>query len=151
MLNHEEGPKILRNLGRTVAAATTGDHLVNLDLWAIVLWVTDCLTINASIEFFQLSGFLKWPKCGPLIIDDSPIWESGNQDFQVQITLLRPKDEFHCYLSSGSWQLGHHRIVAYGKHKYSFFPHPHATLALLCFWTFVLFIWVLPHAFLSEF
>ena len=30
--NHEEGPKTLRNLGRTVAAATTGDYLVNLDL-----------------------------------------------------------------------------------------------------------------------
>ena len=51
-----------------------------------------------SIEFFQLSVFLKRRKCVPLIIDDSPIWESGNQDFQVQITLLRPEDEFHYYL-----------------------------------------------------
>ena len=82
-LNHEEGTKILRNLGRTVVAATTGDYLVNLDLWAIILWVTDYLTTNASIEFFQLSGFVKWQKCVPLFIDDSPIWETGHQDFQV--------------------------------------------------------------------
>ena len=57
--------------------------------------VTDCLTMNA---FFQPYGFLKRQKCVPLIIDDSPIWESGNRDFQVQITLLRPEDEFHYYL-----------------------------------------------------
>ena len=36
----------MRKLGRTVAAATTGDYLVNLDLWVIVLWVTDCFTIT---------------------------------------------------------------------------------------------------------
>ena len=130
----------MKKFGRTVAAATNGDYLVNLDLWTIIPEIIDCLTTNASIEFFQLSGFLKWQKWVPLFIDDSPIWESGNQDFQVEITLLRPKDEFHCYLSSGSWHLGHHRIVAYGKQKYSFVPHSHATLALLCFWTFVLFI-----------
>ena len=53
-------------------------------------------------------------------------------------------------VSSGSFQLGNHRIVAYGKQQYSFVPHSHATLALLCFWTFVLFKWVLLHAFLSE-
>ena len=53
-------------------------------------------------------------------------------------------------VSSGSCQLGHHRIVAYGKQQYSFVPHSHATLALLCFWTFILFKWVLLHAFLSE-
>ena len=64
-----------------VAAATIGDYLVNLDLWVITLWVADCLTTNAPIEFFQLSGFLKWRKCVPLIIDASPIWDSGNQDF----------------------------------------------------------------------
>ena len=81
------GAQNLRNLGRIVAAATIGDYLVNLDIWVIILWVTDYLTMNASIEFFQLSGFLKWQMCVPLIIDDSPIWESGNQDFQVQITL----------------------------------------------------------------
>ena len=34
-LNHEEGTKILRNLGKTVAAATIGDYLVDLDLWTI--------------------------------------------------------------------------------------------------------------------
>ena len=60
--------------------------------------VTDCLETNEHIEFFQLSGFLKWKKYVALIIDDSQIWENGNQYFQVRITLLRPKDEFHCYL-----------------------------------------------------
>ena len=54
-------------------------------------------------------------------------------------------------LSLGSGQLGHHRIVACGKQEYSFVPHSPAILALLCFWIFVLFIWVLLHAFLSEF
>ena len=97
ILNDKEGPQNLRKLGRTVAAATTGDYLVNLDLWMIIPEVIDCLTTNASIEFFHLSRFLKWQMYVPLIIDDSPIWESGNQDFRVQITLLRLKDEFHCY------------------------------------------------------
>ena len=41
-------------------------------------------------------------------------------------------------LSLGSFQLGHHRIVTYGKQKYSFVPHSHAILCFLCFWTFVL-------------
>ena len=91
-------------------------------------------------EFFQLSGFLECQKCVPSIIEISPSWESGNQDFQVQITLLRPEDEFHYYLClQVADSFGHHRIVAYGKHKYSFVPHSHATLALLCFWTFVPF------------
>ena len=76
------GDQNLRNLGRTVAMATIGNYLVNLDLWEIILWVANCLTTNASIEFFQLSRFLKWRKCVPLIIDDSPIWESGNQIFK---------------------------------------------------------------------
>ena len=92
------GDQNLKNLGRIVAAATIGDYLVNLDLWATTSWVTDYLTTNEPIEFFQLSGFLKWKKYVPLIIDDRPIWESGNQDFQVKITLLRPEDEFHYYL-----------------------------------------------------
>ena len=41
------GPKF-KTLGRTVAAATIGDYLVNLDLWAINLSVTDYLTTKAS-------------------------------------------------------------------------------------------------------
>ena len=103
-------------MGKIVATATIGDYLVNLDLWTIIPWVADCLTTNEPIEFFQLSRFLKWKMYVPLIIDDSSIWESGNQDFQVKITLLRPKDEFHLLpLSSGSCQLEHDRIVAYGK------------------------------------
>ena len=53
-------------------------------------------------------------------------------------------------LSSGSFQLGHHRIVTYGKHKYSFVPHSHAILHLFCaFGPFSLLS--PPHAFLSEF
>ena len=91
------GDQNLRNLGKTVAAATIGDYLVNLDLWMMIPWVTDCLTTNEHIEFFQLSGLLKWQKYVALIIGDSPIWENGNQDFQVQMTLLRPEDEFHYY------------------------------------------------------
>ena len=142
----------LRNLGKTAVAATIGDYLVNLDLWAIFLWVIDCLTINASIEFLQPSGFLECRQCVPSIIDNSPIWESGNQDFQVQITLSRPEDEFHYYLClQVADSFGPHRIVAYGKQKYSCVPHSHAILALLCFWTFVPFKWVLLHAFLTEF
>ena len=83
-------------------------------------------------EFFQLSGFLECRQCVPSIIDNSPIWESGNQDFQVQITLSRPEDEFHYYLClQVADSFGPHRIVAYGKQKYSFVPHSHATLALL--------------------
>ena len=78
------GDQNLKKLGKTVAAATIGDYLVNLDLWTIIPWVTDCLTTNELIEFFQLSGFLKWQMYLPLIIDDSPIWESGNQDFSSQ-------------------------------------------------------------------
>ena len=34
-LNGKEGPQILRDLGRKVAATTTGDYLVNPDLWVI--------------------------------------------------------------------------------------------------------------------
>ena len=77
------GAQNLRNLGRAVAAATTGDYLVNLDLWVIILLVTGCLTTGTSVKFFQPSGFLKLQECVPLIIDYSPIWESGNQDLQV--------------------------------------------------------------------
>ena len=54
------GDQNLENLGKKIAAATIGDYLVNLDLWMIIPWVTDCLTTNELIEFFQLSGFLKW-------------------------------------------------------------------------------------------
>ena len=75
------GTKILKILGKTVVAATIGDYLMNLELWTILSCVADCLTTNEPIEFFQLSRFLKWQKDVPLIIDDSPIWESGNQDF----------------------------------------------------------------------
>ena len=70
----------MKNLGKTVAAATIGDFLVNLDLWMIIPLEADCLTTNEPIEFFQLSGFLKWKMYVPLIIDDSSIWESGNQN-----------------------------------------------------------------------
>ena len=45
----------MKNLGKTVAAATIGDYLVNLDLWAIVLWVTDYLTI---MHLLNSSSFL---------------------------------------------------------------------------------------------
>ena len=79
-LNHE-GDQNLKNLGKTITAATIGNYLVNLDLWTNIPWVIDCLTTNELIEFFQLSGFLKWKKDVPLIINDSPIWKSGNQDF----------------------------------------------------------------------
>ena len=62
------------------------------------------------------------------------------------------EDEFHLLpLSSGSHQLGDHKIVTYGKQKYSFVPHSHAILHFCVFWTLVLFIWVPLHAFLSEF
>ena len=53
-------------------------------------------------------------------------------------------------MSSGSFQLGHHRIVTYGKQKYSFVPHSHAILHLFC--AIGLFALLSPpHAFLSEF
>ena len=35
--HHEEGPEIYEIWGEIVAAATIGDYLVNLDLWAINL------------------------------------------------------------------------------------------------------------------
>ena len=38
--NNEEGPRNLSkiNSGRTVAAATTGDYLGNLDIWVIIVF-----------------------------------------------------------------------------------------------------------------
>ena len=53
-------------------------------------------------------------------------------------------------LSLGSFQLGHHKIVTYGKHKYSFVPHSHAILHIFSFWTF-LFFWVLLMPFFLNF
>ena len=45
--------------------------------------------------------------------------------------MLRPEDEFHYYLClQVANSFGHHRIVAYGKQKYSFVPHSHAILTL---------------------
>ena len=44
ILSYEEGPEILRDLGRNIAVATTGDYLGNLDLWVIILLATDYLT-----------------------------------------------------------------------------------------------------------
>ena len=59
---------------------------------------------------------------------------NGNQDLKVKITLLRPGDEFHLLLlSSGSFQFGHHRIVTYGKQKYSCVPHSHVILHFCAF------------------
>ena len=53
-------------------------------------------------------------------------------------------------LSSSSFQLRHHRIITYGKHKYSFVPHSHAIFAIFC--AFGLSVLLSPpHAFLSEF
>ena len=46
------GDQKLKKLGRKVAAATIGDYLVNLDLWKIIPWVTNCLITNEPIEFF---------------------------------------------------------------------------------------------------
>ena len=43
-------------------------------------------------------------------------------------------------LSLGIFQLRHHMIVTYGKHKYSFVPHFHAILHFSCFWTFFSFL-----------
>ena len=83
------GPKF-RNLGRKVATATIGDYLVNLDLWVIVLWVTDCFTIMHLLNPSSFPDFSNDNSVYLMIIDVSPIRESGNQDFQVQITLLRP-------------------------------------------------------------
>ena len=37
IFSYEEGPKFKKFGGKTVAAATIGDYLVNLDLWAIYL------------------------------------------------------------------------------------------------------------------
>ena len=65
--------------------------------------------------------------------------ENGNQDFKVKILFWGQEYEFHFLpLSSGSFQLGHHRIVAYGKHKYSFVPHSHAILHFCAFGIFVI-------------
>ena len=41
-------------------------------------------------------------------------------------------------LSSGSFQLGHQRIVTYGKQKYSCVPHSHVILHFCVFGLFVL-------------
>ena len=41
-------------------------------------------------------------------------------------------------LSPGSSQLGHHRIVTYGKQKYLFVPHSHAIFHFCAFGLFVL-------------
>ena len=48
--------------------------------------------------------------------------------------MLRLEDEFHYYLCLQVAKIfGHHRIVAYGKQKYSFVPHSHAILTLCAF------------------
>ena len=68
------------------------------------------------------------------------VGESGNQDFSSPCNYVEARWWVSILiLSSCSWQLGHHRIVAYGEQKYSFVPHSHAILALLCLWTFVPF------------
>ena len=47
-----------------------------------------------------------------LIIDNSPIWESGNQILQVQITLFRPIDEIHYqFCLQVADGIGHHKII----------------------------------------
>ena len=74
--------------------------------------------------------------------------------FQVKITLSRIGIWVSFLpLSSGSFQLGHHRIVTYGKQEYSFVPHSHVILHYCAFGIFCppFFLWVLLHAFLSEF
>ena len=53
-------------------------------------------------------------------------------------------------VSLGSFQLGHHRIVAYGKQKCSFVPHSHAILRFCACGLFCPF-WVLLHAFFINF
>ena len=72
MLKLTRGSKIWK-FGETVAAATIGDYLVDLDLWTIISWVTDCLRINECVEFFQMSRFPEWKAYILLIIDDGPI------------------------------------------------------------------------------
>ena len=52
-------------------------------------------------------------------------------------------------LSLGSFYLGHHMIVTYGKQHYSFVPHSHANCTFCAVWTFILLS--PPSAFLSEF
>ena len=83
-------------------------------------------------------------------------WQSNfrkmeTQNLKVKITLLRPSRWVSFYLCIlGSFHLGHHRIVTYGKQKYSFVPHSHAILHIFCaFGPFVLLS--PPRAFLSEF
>ena len=56
---------------------------------------------------------------------------------------------FILFLSIGSFWLGHHRIVTYGKDHCSFVPHSHANCTFVPFWTFVLLS--PPSAFLFEF
>ena len=105
------------------------------------------------IDFFQQYGFLKWKQCVPLIIDDSPIRESGNQNRQVQITMLRLEDEFHYYRCLQVAKIfEHHRIGAYGKQNIRLFLIPMPFSHFLCaFGLLSYFIWVCSHAFLIEF
>ena len=127
------GVQNLRNLGRKVAAATISDYLENLDLWVIILWATDCLNkmhlMNCSscLDFSNVSSVYLWSL---MIVQ---FGESGNRDLQVQITLLRPENEFHYYLCLQVDKIfGHHRIGAYGKQKYPSVPHSRAFSHFSC-------------------
>ena len=85
-----------------------------------------------------MPAFPQWKIYVLSIIDNSPILgKMETQNLKVNITLLRPSRWVSFYLglrvasildTTGLW----HMV----NKKYSFFPHSHAILHLLCLWTF---------------
>ena len=99
-----------------------------------------------------MSGFPKWKIYVLLIIDDSAILGKWNPRFQSQDNSFEAMKMSFIFLllSSSSFQLRHHRIVTYGKEKYSFVPHSHPILHFFVLLDFFVLLSP-PHAFLSEF
>ena len=106
---------------------------------------------NQHVEFFQMYRFPQWQIYVLLIIDDSPI-RKWKLRLQSQDNSFEAKDMSFIFLplSSSSFHLRHHRIVTYGKQKYSFVPHSHAILHF-CAFGLLSFPLGPPFCLLSEF
>ena len=98
-----------------------------------------------------MSRFPQWQIYVLLNIDDSPILGTWKPKSQSQENSFEAKKmSFILPMSLGNFLFGHHRIVTYGKQKYSFVPHSHASLHFLCL-LYLLFFWFLLRPFFLNF